>query len=70
MLARGIAFVHWLLTFGGPGKQIHRVMSRILPEIRPALNPRTALRRHLAIKHRFFAEWHLYPSPRGRRYVE
>ncbi len=67
---RGLTFIYWLFTFVGAAKRIRQAMARVLPEIRPDLRVSTVLRKHLVVKHQFFTEWHLYPTPRGRRFVE
>ncbi len=70
LYTRGLTFIYWLFTFAGAAKRIRQTMARVLPEIRPDLRVSTVLRRHLVVKHQFFTEWRLYPTSRGRRFVE
>lgn len=70
ILARAMAWIHWLMTFAGFEKSTRRAIALAMPQLRPGLRVRTVLRRHLELKHQQFVEWYLYITPRGRRYVE
>ena len=70
LCTRALSLVYWLMTFIGAARRTRRAMARLLPEIRPDLRVGSVLHRHLVVKHQFFTEWHLYPTARGRRFVE
>ncbi len=70
LLTRGVAFVHWLMTFAGGHRRARRAMARAVPAFRGGASTAHVLRRYLEVKHQKFVEWYLYPTPRGRKFVE
>lgn len=64
LLTRMTSFVQWLSCFAGACRSTRRTMERVLPEIRPDLQPRRVLRQYLALKQQHFVEWYASGSPR------
>jgi lauroyl/myristoyl acyltransferase len=69
VLSRAVAWVHWGLTVLGAERRTRRAIARARPAFTTTLPMAAILRRHLELKHQHFAEWYLYPTARGRRYV-
>ena len=67
---RLVAWAHWLLTFLGAQRELHRVLTRLYPTFDTDLSVRTLIRKNLELKHQSFAEWRLATTRRGRRYIK
>jgi lauroyl/myristoyl acyltransferase len=70
VVARALAWLHWLGTFFGVDRATKKALRAAASQLLVASGPSTILRRHLEVKYQNFCEWHLYPTRRGRRYVE
>jgi lauroyl/myristoyl acyltransferase len=69
ILARVIAWVQWVFLMLRGGGKLGRTLRRGLAMISSDASVAATLRRYLAIKHQYFVEWNVYPTPRGRRFV-
>lgn len=69
VLTRAVAYLHWLLTLVGYEGRTRRAMAQAFPNM-TASELRGQLRKHLVVKYQNFVEWHLYGTPRGKRFVE
>lgn len=68
LLTRAFAYAHWLMTLLGTEARTRRAMRHAFPDMsRRELS--THLRRHLIVKYQNFVEWHLYGTPRGKKFV-
>ena len=70
VFGRLTGWAHWLLTFIGGQRRVTSAMKLALRKSRPGLNISATLRHYLTLKHQRFAEWYIYPTERGRRFVE
>ena len=70
LLTRATSLGVWLLTFVGAEKRVRETMEQIVPIIRPDLSVPSVLRGYLTVKQEQFVLQTLYPTPRGRRFVE
>jgi lauroyl/myristoyl acyltransferase len=68
LFTRLFANLHWLLTLVGYEASTRRAMRHAFPEMSSGEVSRQ-LRKHLIVKYQNFVEWHLYSTPRGKRFV-
>ena len=69
LITKAIARVHFMLTYLGVGNRTLRILQQLLPEIKPQLSARTALKRHILMKHQNYSEWNSFLTARGHKYV-
>ena len=70
LLSRFLSFCYWLATFAGAESRTRRVLHDIKPELETTDSVSTIMRRYLATKMQNHTEWYVYPTKRGRRFVE
>ena len=70
LLTRFLAWTLWLTTLAGAQRRMRAVLTAMRPQFATDLSTRAIMRRYLETKLQNFAEWHGYPTRRGRRYVE
>lgn len=70
LLSRFLAWGYWLGTLIGAERRTRRALEATQPRLESQLPLSTIMRRYLETKLQNFAEWHVYPTKRGRRYVE
>jgi lauroyl/myristoyl acyltransferase len=68
ILARAFALVHWVMMLLGTEARTRKAMRRAFPDMSRA-ELRRQLRKHLIVKYQNFVEWHLYGTPRGKKFV-
>lgn len=69
-VARSVAWLHWLGTFSGTERSIRNSVELVKSNFDTPISVSQFSRRYLTQVHQHFAEWYLYPTRRGRRYVE
>jgi KDO2-lipid IV(A) lauroyltransferase len=69
VVARVLSWAFWLSACIRRSDPLAKTLGRALPHIHPGLSISTAARRHLEVKHQYFAERQLYSTARGRRFV-
>ena len=68
LLTRAFAYAHWMMTLAGIEGRTRRAMRRAFPAMSNGELNRQLLR-HLIVKYQNFVEWHLYGTPRGKKFV-
>ena len=70
LLTRVLAWSLWCTTLFGAQRRMRAVLEVMRPQFSSDLSTSAIMRRYLETKLQNFAEWHGYPTRRGRRYVE
>ena len=70
LVSRLTAMAHEISTYFGSQRRTRLAIGRAFGSFRSNVNQRTILRRYLVSQHQRFVEWYLYPTRRGRRFVE
>lgn len=69
-IARAVACGHWLLTYFGAEHRTLAALRALRPRFESTAGAGTLMRRYLITKQQNFTEWHLFPTRRGRRFVQ
>lgn len=68
--ARVFGWLHAVSPFSRAQRRVRYVIRQAIGQSQPDLNISKTMRRYLMLKHQRFVEWYVYPTPRGRRFVE
>ena len=61
--ARGLARLHWLLTFLGAQRSVRNILRAVHPQLQTDLSLSSIVRKHLELKHECFARFKLFNRP-------